>query len=320
MEWNDYIDEGMLHAEEVDFETCSHGAIKPTYFIRNGEDEYVLQTVQQDEEHRLYMVRHLLDRLEETPVPAPTVAFDGSARAVPFYVMDRVQGINPEDDYNEMEEEERLRIVEQAGYHLGEAHNVLDADGYGELDAQHDSLQVEHRENWRDFFVDRMQSKISYLDELEDDEDLVADAYRTVDRAKQFAPREPEPGILHLDYRPGNLIIEDGDVAAVLDWDNAIAGDQFYDYVKAEASFTDRLDTPEEQEAVRDQFRQGYERAGRTVEEDERYRFYRFCSALSKTKALRYVSRQYGEEHDELAEQFREQLERRQEELQDLLE
>ncbi|MDY6770923.1 MAG: phosphotransferase [Candidatus Nanohaloarchaea archaeon] len=311
MDWDNYTDTGMLNAAE-DFHSCSHGAIKPTYMI-DSDGGRILHTVSLGDESRLHITREVYDRLSDTAVPSPDVVHDAADQTVPYLVVEAVDGDNPETTYSDMPVDEKASFSYQAGHALGEAHRALRTESAGTLDGTGDGIEIRDAD-WDTLLTGHMRDKIDYLRETELDSALLDDAEQLVDTIEDELDAPDEPGIIHLDYRPGNLMWDDGDVTAVLDWDNARAGDQLYDYVNAETSFVENA--PEKhQDNVRQSFRQGYEDAGQIVDEDRLYETYRYLSLLSKTKGLLYVNEEYSAGREQRAERFTEAFKEQQPQL-----
>ncbi len=266
MDWHDYTGTGMLSAPE-DFESCSHGAIKPTYMIDDGTDKHILHTVSPGEESRLHTTRELYEWLEDTDVPSPAVIHDGTDEAVPYLVVEAADGDNPERTYAEMPAAEMASFARQAGQALGQAHRELTTDVSGTITGTEDGIEIED-ESWDQLLGDHMHSKIEYLRDTDLDEAILDEAESILTEIEDDLTEPDCQGIVHLDYRPGNLMWDGDEVTAVLDWDNARAGDQLYDYVTSETSFIENA--PEQrQEDIKQAFREGYEQENTAIEEDD---------------------------------------------------
>lgn len=63
----------------------------------------------------------------------------------------------------------------------------------------------------------------------DDSRELLA---RCQDAVRRFADRMPEPGaIVHWDFTPDNVLVQDGRVLGVIDWEGVRAGDPVFDLV-----------------------------------------------------------------------------------------
>jgi len=291
MDWDSYTDTGMLNAS-AGFKSCSHGTIKPTYMIDDGTDRYILHTVSTGEKSRLHTTREIYNQLGDTDVPSPAIEHDGTAGTVPYLVVEAADGENPERTYTDIPADEMASFARQAGQALGQAHRQLPTDISGTLTGTDEGIEIEEIP-WDRLLSDHMHSKIEYLRRTAMDDHILDAAADILGSIEEDLDEPDRKGIIHLDYRPGNLMWDGEEVTAVLDWDNARAGDQLYDYVTSEISFIENA-PHDRREDVREAFRDGYEHENTMIDEDDRYDIYRYFSILSKAKGLLYVN----EEHD----------------------
>ncbi len=69
----------------------------------------------------------------------------------------------------------------------------------------------------------------------------------------------PTPRLFPWDFRPGNALAEDGNLAAILDWEGPLAADPALSYAKAEYLIADWYVPHERADVLRAAFRRGYE-------------------------------------------------------------
>jgi len=179
----------------------------------------------------------VLAALHATAVPVPVVVAlctDPAVMQAPFYVMQWVAGRVP--DSPAVVERllpaamDRQRTAFELVDALAALHRLdIDAVGLGSLGAREDYLprQLERmRRNWR-----KVQTRDLTL----------VDALHA--RLVRNCPAQRHTGIVHSDYRLGNVIIApDGRLAAVLDWELCALGDVLVDL----AFFMANWDTPED--------------------------------------------------------------------------
>ncbi|NOT57951.1 MAG: aminoglycoside phosphotransferase family protein [Deltaproteobacteria bacterium] len=83
------------------------------------------------------------------------------------------------------------------------------------------------------------------------------------------------PCLVHNDFAPGNILVRDGDIAAVIDWDNAVIDVPHLDFVKMKywtaKNATDEL---AHEPALFDAFVDGYGPTGRDITESPLFRLY----------------------------------------------
>jgi aminoglycoside phosphotransferase (APT) family kinase protein len=121
-------------------------------------------------------------------------------------------------------------------------------------------------------------------------------------------PTVPETTLLHGDYRIGNLLVEDREVTAVLDWELARVGDPLFDLGYASTRyFAGKLVSPIERPELacslleREWFYDEYERlTGRAVDR-ERVRYWQaFAAFIMLTISLAGVDRYRRDEADDV--------------------
>lgn len=283
----DAITTGLTELEDHDVEPVSHGAVKETYALSGPEDDYIVQ-VAVPGDGRVRLAGELYDRIHaETSIPTPEIVDRGWEHdAVPYLVMERSPGDNIEDAYDGLDPDRVDAIVDQAGGFLGEAHASVELEGYGYLDIK--ELTGEH-DDWRSFMDEHVQEQCAALaGTVFDPGALMLRVSQQWDRYRDLVPEDVEPAIVHNDYRPGNMLVDDDTVTAVLDWDNAFAGDALYDYVMAEESFMAQDEWSEERnEEVREAFRSAYEQH-RSVEDGVIQDVYRMTARLSEARAFQW--------------------------------
>lgn len=145
------------------------------------------------------------------PVPAvETIGALDDARA--FCVTRLLPGVTVED-LPPSEAEEVVEQVAAAWAALGRT-DVTAMSGFGDFDAAGDAPS----ETWRDVLVTTLDSA-----EPADDE-LVLETYaRLIDRCPEVH------SLVHGDFGSNNVLVHEGAVSGVLDWESALVGDPLYD-------------------------------------------------------------------------------------------
>lgn len=252
----------------------------------------------------------LVDR--ETSIPVPTVfgyCDKHDEYPAPFYLLSHVEGSNFEGDGAELTPRVRENVVRQAGHHLAELHALGTLSGVGRVGVRDGELAVlegdgftrydDFREYLRDDLTETLDSLEDggFFPEMADDRerfaDLVPDLRGYVAETVPALPDPDPPTYSHNDYRYGNLLVdpETGEVRAVLDWANLLAGDPAYNLAITESLLlTPDRDEPTRTDELRQLFRIAYVEARGDWAFDsavrERMRFYRLVARLKAMACL----------------------------------
>jgi len=163
----------------------------------------------------------LLTALDPTPVPAPRVHWfdrDGTWLERPSMIMERVPGVAErnllmERNRNKLDVSSRVELAREIAEALAEIHRVDVATLGLPQPADAESAAVEQV----DFYTDEIRRhEIEPMPEL---------------RLAEMWLRDNLPGaparltLVHGDYRPANVMVLDGHLSAVLDWEFAHIGD-----------------------------------------------------------------------------------------------
>jgi aminoglycoside phosphotransferase (APT) family kinase protein len=173
--------------------------------------------------HDMGREHKVISALAPTPVPvAPTVALcaDESVNGAPFFVMEFVDGPilrSQQEAVEAFDETRRHAIGERVAETLVLIHEVdPDEVGIGDLGKRQDYVARQlHR--WQGQWEKSKTRDVPLIDDVHE----------------RLAARIPDQGpatIVHGDYRLDNMILsEDGEVAAVVDWELCTLGDPLAD-------------------------------------------------------------------------------------------
>ena len=191
------------------------------WVLRRPPVSHVLATA-----HDMGREHRLIAALGPTPVPVPKaigLCTDEAVNGAPFYVMDFVEGTVVRDAptaEKKFTPAQRRRIGESIVETLAEIHSVdLEQVGLADL-ARHEGYIERQLKRWYSQFqasTAETGRTVAAVDEMHD----------------FLSARIPEQGpatIVHGDYRLDNCMIgDDGNVAAVLDWEICTLGDPMAD-------------------------------------------------------------------------------------------
>lgn len=242
---------------------------------------------------------------ENAPVPTPKTHWFEGDRSVfggRFFIVDYVSGSAPvtwdprqRQQLYEAWDDPDNTLPEQFVDAAAGVHEIdpTDVDGIEDVDAD----EVVARE------IDRWETV--YREAALRTEPAVEEAIRWF---KTNAPDIPETTLVHGDFRIGNMLLDDDELTAVLDWELARAGDPMYDLGYASTYYfagklVDPIERPELACSLleREWFYDEYERrTGRAVDR-ERVRYWRAFSAfVMMTIGLDGVRRYHDGETDDV--------------------
>ena len=192
-----------------------------TFALRRPPVSHVLPTA-----HDMGREYRIISALQDTPVPvAPSIGFcdDADVNGAPFYVMGYVDGHVLRDATTAeklLDEAGRRRAGENLADVLAAIHAVdVDAVGLGDLGR-------------KEGYIERQLKR--WYGQFQQSAALQDRTVPLVDEMHEFlSARIPPQGpaaIVHGDYRLDNTMLDDnGDVAAVLDWEICTLGDPLAD-------------------------------------------------------------------------------------------
>lgn len=145
-------------------------------------------------------------------VPVPVVNAIGALDNAHYCVTQLLHGVTLED----LAPGEAARLVYEveAAWAALEATDVESIAGFGDFDASGDAPA----HSWRDVLLTTLEST-----EPTDDERVLEAYARLVDRCPE------ERSLVHADFGSNNILVHEGAVSGVLDWEHALVGDPLYD-------------------------------------------------------------------------------------------
>ena len=231
-----FLDDHGLGSGELQAEPVGDGHSNVTYLIRRDGGEWVLRRPPRPplppSAHDVLREARLLRALEATAVRVPKVLAtceDESLLGVPFYVMERVEGIVLSDELPAGMQPER--ICDELVDALVEVHAVdwqaCGLEGFGKPTG----------------YLERQVRRFTGLWEHNATRELPA-----VDEVTRWLSANiPESGpatIVHGDYRLGNVMYTGARLSAIFDWELATIGDPLADIGYLLATYAQPGDDP----------------------------------------------------------------------------
>jgi len=191
---------------------------------------------------------------ERTFVPVPPVLAAGTHAGVGYVLTAYVAGSDLHERFPVVEQATQQELARWFGAALGRLHEAFVFDAYGRLVVDNGGFTATQQE-YQPWFASYGTDAISRLPPAFDDltDDLrAAVASLSADRGATH----PTPRLFPWDFRPGNALVADGSVTAVLDWEAPLSAPAALSVAKAEYLAADwYVDDPE---PLRTAFRAGY--------------------------------------------------------------
>jgi fructosamine-3-kinase len=192
-----------------------------------------------------------------TTVPVPAILDIGSHGETSYVVSELARGENLHSRFAGLAPPVKRRIAGQFGRCLAELHEAFDFDGFGEITSTTSTERVAFRATdetdfatwFRTYALEGIEALPAPFDPIREE----------LHRAVASIPdREPKASVLYpWDLRPGNALVRDGALSAVLDWGDPLAGPPGLAAAKAEYLLAEWY-VPDS-EPLRTAFRAGYE-------------------------------------------------------------
>ena len=213
-------------APPLAFQLIAGGHSNLTYRLTDARDRaYVLRRPPLghilESAHDMAREHRIISALAATEVPVPAtygLCEDKSVNGQPFYMMAFVDGLVPHDAEAAaaIPEPERRRAGEHIAEVLATLHGVnVDAIGLGNL-ARKEGYLARQLKRWTQQWE---ATKTHEIPEMEESARLL----------REDMPAQVGYAIVHGDYRIGNMMIKDGRMAALLDWELCTLGDPLAD-------------------------------------------------------------------------------------------
>ena len=240
--------------EPVGVEHLGRGNRKLTRLVRFGDGgPVVVQLAEGDGGGGPLRAEALVLRTlrERTGVPVPTLLADGTADGTDYLVTERVDGEDLHERFTGLDGDVKRRLARTFGQYLAAVHDVFSFAGYGPLDAADGNLEPREAA-WEEWFVAYGRAAVGRLPAAFDD---LRDGLLGL---LAGPPPDPDPPatLFPWDFRPGNALVRDGEVTAVLDWERPLSAPAALSVAKAEYLAADwYVDDPG---PLRVAFREGY--------------------------------------------------------------
>jgi len=190
---------------------------------------------------------------QRTSVPVPPVLAAGRAGGVAYMVTPHVVGTDLHEQFTALDPDTRRALARTFGEHLGTLHDEFQFEDYGALVVDDGELTA-WREDWSTWLAEYGRSAVERLPAAFDP---VRGAVRAL-FAEPAIGTSPPARLFPWDFRPGNALVTDGELTAVLDWEEPLAAAPALAAAKAEYLVADWYVA--DPAPLREAFVAGYER------------------------------------------------------------
>ncbi|MCR9276686.1 MAG: phosphotransferase family protein [Pseudomonadaceae bacterium] len=287
-----------------------------SYVLRRPPLGHVLESA-----HDMGREYRIVSALHGSAVPvaeAPAHCDDSEINGAPFYIMDFVDGtvLHDGETASALSQQERMSLSEHVIDVLASLHTVdPDAVGLGQLGRKEAYLERQLK-RWNKQWVATKTDEIPAME-------------ATAALLEEQMPEQIGSAIVHGDYRLGNMMVADGRIAAVLDWELCTLGDPLADvgyllnnWMSKEEDELAATPTSAGGFASRDQLCARYEAAtGRSLAKINYYRAFSHwrLAAIGQGVYKRYLVGAMGEDRDIDLEAYRQSVVNRAEAALELL-
>ena len=200
---------------------------------------------------------------ERTSLPVPPVVAAGELYGTGYVVVERASGVDLHTRFTELRPSDRRTVARSFGRYLAELHDAFRFAGYGEITAVAGSdgddavpttfdLQTHETADWPTWFETYAREGIEALPSAFESLRMpLSDAVSDSD-----VPASPPARLFPWDLRPGNALVDDGELSAVLDWGDPLAAAAGLSVAKTEHLVADWYVS--DGSPLREAFRDGY--------------------------------------------------------------
>lgn len=183
-----------------------------------------------DYEERFKKEQKLIEMVnQKTDIPTQNLVYsDFSKEKVPylFYIAKKVDGYDPIDRYKYLPRKIKTQLVREVGRYLGELHQSVNFKSPGEIRYVDGEIEIQ-KKDWTEFIYERSEERLDKFEKTPFS-DLTEELRKFVDSNLELA-KQGYHCCLHWDITPDNIIVDEGRINAVIDWEKAISGPPEWD-------------------------------------------------------------------------------------------
>lgn len=301
----------------------------------DSERECYLKATPEDKTPTIGLEARILAILNRhTGIPVPTVygvVDEHEELSAPFVLLAAMPGeVKSRTRLASLPDDSLRRVARETGRHLADLHALNAVDAYGFLTdegtrrhrgrprADLDTVAVaDPVTDWRDRLHDWADGTLTNLDDTRFS-DVVPDARPILDSRIEEIDGPFEPALARIDQSLENVLLNQGELCAMIDWEFTIAATPAYDVVNvawslAGGQYLFAPEVPDRRDLVRRALLEGYRECGneRVIEQVRANReCYELLSALRSMVHLEEWFRMFdlGEQIDDAATELRSEV------------
>jgi len=240
----------------------------------------------------------------EAPVPDLVAARPDPDDAPPFYVARKCPGTGGDETVGAGDPSPAL--LGNLGETMARVHRARTFDAHGTIEGiEAGTPVVDGRDRWSDALLDLVDRRVADLRGSRF-EMLAAEVRSSVADRADAVDAGQAPVVVHNDLAPYNVLVDDGRIRCVIDWELALVGAGEYDLCRTEENALGALNSPPEERLQRALF-DGY-RSVRDLEDgfERRREIYRVALPLRSLRTFDSWGPRTADDPGELADRIRE--------------
>jgi len=276
------VEKEFTESEATDISPAEGGFAHDTFFVDFEEESFVVKIngLSDIEEEKIDWnesfesepyIMDLVRQETDIPVPEP-VARDTSKSTIPeyYHILRKMNGYAPtasssKTAFRNLNETEKKQILQQVGENIAKLHRIQ-FENFGELKVENREITIGEAKDWPELF----QHMISFwIDKVEGGEfdDLVPEIREAVADNLELLENVKTPVLVHREIDTKNILVEAGELTAILDWEYCVAGHGELDLVTTEGRMIEsNFNNDETWKKYRKQLYDGY-KSERKLEE-----------------------------------------------------
>jgi len=170
---------------------------------------------------------------EHTDVPVPTIYLVDNTKdtfSTQYSLMSKIDGVDLESLLPNIDKSRKNELMEKAGECLGKM-NSIKFNRFGSI--RGDSV-VDGEENLEEHYRKFSEKTFSRISGMEEAKGLIDNAKDFIERNIKLMQIPAEPCLIHYDYRPENIMIKNGELSGILDFEACRSSHNELDFVQVE--------------------------------------------------------------------------------------